>query len=431
MAQKHRILRRKTPRGTKVSSLNFLETFPMQRNQTLHSVFCAFVLVLLALPATLCHAAAQAPAKAPPDVVIFTNGDQLTGSFVREVGGTVTFHSDIVGDVTVPWSKIKELRTGSSMAVINKGVILKHGHIPAKLPIGALSVTNGMITVHPANATMIQSIPVANAQYIVDEPTLNKQILGRPGFFQAWNGAATAGLTLVQATQDQYAFAASVGLVRVVPTVSWLDPRNRTSVNYAQSYGKITEPSYTAADGTFVPSTYTKSSLFHADAERDEYVSPRFYYLGTVSFDHNYSQSLDLQQIYGGGIGYTVIKTPVQELDVKAVVQYERQAFFNVVPPSPTSKDLIASTFGGSYIRHITKGIVFTQDALYLPAWNDMHAYSLSETDTLALPAYKHFGFSFGTLDTYLNDVPLTFPNTKRNSFQFTTGVTYTLKSSY
>lgn len=403
----------------------------MQRNPALRPVLCALVLVLLALPVTLCRAAAAAPDKAPPDVVIFTNGDQLTGTFVREVGGTVIFHSDIVGDVSVPWAKIKELRTIGAMAVINKGVVLKHGHIPARLPVGALSVSSGMITIHPASATMIQPIPVANAQYIVDKATLNKQMLGHPGFFQAWNGAATAGLTLVQATQNQYSFAASVGLVRVVPTVSWLDPRNRTSVNYAQSYGKITEPAYTAADGTFFPSTYTKSAIFHADAERDEYVSPRFYYLGTLSFDHNYSQSLDLQQIYGGGMGYTVIKTPIQELDVKAVVQYERQAFFNVTPPSPANLNLIASTFGASYIRHITKGVVFTQDALYIPAWNNLHAYSFTEADTLALPAYKHFSFSLGTLDTYLNNVPLTYPNTKRNSFQFTTGVTYTFKSAY
>jgi hypothetical protein len=61
-----------------------------------------------------------------------------------------------------------------------------------------------------------------------------------------------------------------------------------------------------------VPSTSTKSSILHVGAERDQYVSSRAYYLGMVSFDHNYSQSLDLQQIYGGGVGYTAMKSPVQ-----------------------------------------------------------------------------------------------------------------------
>ena len=233
----------------------------------------------------------------------------------------------------------------------------------------------------------------------------------------------------MQATQNQYSFNASVGLQRVVPTVSWLDPRNRTTVDYAQSYGKITEPAYTDANGNFVPSNYTKSSLFHADAERDQYVSPRFYFLGQVAFDHNYSQSLDLQQIYGGGLGFTVIKSPKQELDVKATAQYERQAFFNTA--TDNNQNLIASTFGGYYTLHLPKSIVFNQQLLYIPAWNNTHAYSFAETDALTFPAYKNFGFTLGTLDTYLNDVPITYPPTKRNSFQFTAGVTYTIKSSY
>jgi hypothetical protein len=36
-----------------------------------------------------------------------------------------------------------------------------------------------------------------------------------------------------------------------------------------------------------------------------------------------------------------------------------------------------------------------------------------------------------GTLDTYLNDAPVTEPPTQRNSFQFTLGVTYGIKSKY
>ena len=63
------------------------------------------------------------PAKAPPDVIVFTNGDQLSGTFVREIGGTVTFHSDIVGDINIDWDKIKELRTQTKLAVLNKSII--------------------------------------------------------------------------------------------------------------------------------------------------------------------------------------------------------------------------------------------------------------------------------------------------------------------
>ncbi|MGB7190839.1 MAG: DUF481 domain-containing protein [Acidobacteriaceae bacterium] len=376
-------------------------------------------------------AAAQAQPAGSPDLLVLANGDRLSGTFVRVGAGDLTFHDDILGDITVPLSKVRELHTATKVAVLNKGFSSRRGQLPANVPEGSVAIANGMITVQPGNNATIPAIPLANAQYIVDDATLRKQVFGHPSFTEGWNGGATVGLTAVRATQNQFSFAGSLALVRVVPTVSWLDPRNRTTLDYAQSYGKITEPSYTAADGTLVPSTSTKSSILHVGAERDQYVSSRAYYLGTVSFDHNYGQSLSLQQIYGGGLGYTVLKTPVQELDVKAVVQYERQSFSNTLPPTPSSQNLIASTFGVAYLRNITKGILFTQQLLYIPAWNNLHAYSFNESDTLSLPVYKNFSFSLGTLDTYLNDVPPTFPPAQRNSFQFTTGVTYNIKSSY
>ncbi|MGB7189937.1 MAG: DUF481 domain-containing protein, partial [Acidobacteriaceae bacterium] len=376
-------------------------------------------------------AAAQAQPAGAPDLLVLANGDRLSGTFVRVVGDDLTFHDDILGDITVPLAKVRELHTETKVAVLNKGVSARHGQLPANLAEGSVAIANGMITVQPGNNATIPAIPLANAQYIIDDATLRKQVFGHPSFTEGWNGGATVGLTAVRAAQNQFSFAGSLAMVRVVPTASWLDPRNRTAVDYAQSYGKITEPAYTAADGTFIPSTSTKSSILHVGAERDQYVSSRAYYLGMVSFDHNYSQSLSLQQIYGGGVGYTLIKTPVQELDLKAVVQYERQSFSNTLPPEPSSQNLIASTFGAAYLRHITKGILFTQQLLYIPAWNNMHAYSFNESNTLSLPVYKNFSFSLGTLDTYLNNIPLTFPPAQRNSFQFTTGVTYNIKSSY
>jgi hypothetical protein len=364
----------------------------------------------------------------PPDVIIFTNGDQLSGTFVREVGGTVAFHSDVVGDISVSWDKIKELRTKTKVAVLDKSVTPKRHQLPANIPQGTISVADSMITVHPDNNVMLEPIPVKNAQYIVDQTTMTKQLIGRPGFTDGWNGAATAGATIVQATQKQYTFNGAVALVRVVPTASWLNPSNRTTVTFTGSYGKITQPAY-ISEGVFYPETDTKSAIYHAGAERDEYFSPRMYVLGQTTFDHNYSQGLDLQQIYGGGIGWTVIKRPKQELDLMATVQYEKQTFINAT--DGVNQNLIGSTFGGTYVLKLPKGIIFNQQASYIPAYNNSAAYSATETDSLTFPAYKNFGFTVGTLDSYLNNPPPAVPPTKRNSFQFTFGVTYAIKSKY
>ena len=64
-------------------------------------------------------------------------------------------------------------------------------------------------------------------------------------------------------------------------------------------------------------------------------------------------------------------------------------------------------------------------------AYNNSKAYSANETNTLAFPAYKRLSFSVGTLDSYLNDPPVSLPPTKPNSLQFTMGISYAIKSKY
>lgn len=361
-----------------------------------------------------------------PDTLVLSNGDTLHGTLMQEAGGTVTFHSESLGDVTIGWDKIKSLQTSQPFAVLTPEMKKRNRRAARAMPKGAVDVANGLVTLHPETGAAIAPIPVKDAQVIVDAAVLEKQINHEPSFLQGWNGAASAGATLVTATQNSYAISGSLGLTRSVPTVTWLDTRNRTSTNFAGSFGKITQPAYTSA-GVVTPAISTKSSILHLDAERDEYFSPRVYALGTTAFDHNFGQDLNLQQIYGGGIGWTVLKTPKQEADLKATVQYEKQSF---ITGTPSSLNLIGSTFAANYLLKL-KLVTWTQTVGFIPAYNNARAYSATETNTLAFPAYKNLSFSVGTLDSYLNDPPVTLPPTKRNSFQFTMGLTYAIKSKY
>ena len=386
-----------------------------------------FLLLPVGLAAfMLCASAEDKPAAKPdPDVLVLPNGDTIHGKLVSVLQGKVTFHTDALGDLSLSWDKIKELHTSESFAVLDKTVKLHGRHSAGNIPEGTVSVEEQKVTVTPANAPAQAPIPTKDTAFVLDQPTLDKNLHHQPGFLAGWNGAATAGATLVTATENQYTVSGGIGLVKSVPTVSWLNPRDRTSLDFTGSFGKITQPAYTDATGTLVPSSSIKSAIYHADAERDEYFSPRMYALVQVAFDHNFAQDLDLQQIYGGGIGWTLLKSPKQEADLKGTAQYERQQF---IQSSAGNQDLIGSTFSVGYLLH-TKLTTYTQGLSYIPAYNNLHAYSANETNTFAFPAYKNLSFSLGTIDTYLNDPPASFPPTKRNSFQFTMGLTYAIKS--
>ena len=403
------------------ASIRRLSSFVSNRNIRLILIVSSLMIGMSAAR----HARAQSGAAA--DVVVLSNGDTLHGKLVNSSDGKVMFHSDALGDISISWDKIKELHTSGSYAVLDKSTKPRSKKDAGAIPTGQLEVTNNSIAIRSEKAAPAP-IPVADAQYILDAGTLDKQLNRKPGFFTGWNGAATAGAAIVTATENQFTFSGGVGLVRVVPTVSWLTTRNRTSIDFLGSYGKITQPAYTdPATGIVVPSVVTKSALYHAGAERDQYFSPRFFALAQTAFDHNYGQDLDLQQIYGGGFGWTFLKTPKQEADLKATIQYEKQQF---ISDSSANQNLIGSTISLGYVLH-SKLMTYTQGLAFIPAFNNPHAYSANETNTLAFPAYKNFSFSVGTLDSYLNNPPDTLPPTKRNSFQFTMGVTYAIKSKY
>jgi hypothetical protein len=292
-------------------------------------------------------------------------------------------------------------------------------------------MSNQTITIHPQSGPANPPVPVKKAQYILDQAEQNKQMSHTPGIFAGWNGTATAGATVVTATQNQYTVTGAVSLIRAVPTVNWLSPRNRTSTDFSGSFGKITQPGYFSG-ATYVPVVTTKTAIYHADAERDEYFSPRFFTLAQTAFDHNFSQNLALQQIYGGGIGSTVLKTPAQEIDLKGSIQYENQQFISAASSDEAAANvnLAGSTFSANYALHL-KLFTYTQAVAYLPAYNQPAAYSATETNAFTFPAYKRLSFTLGTMDSYLNNPPVATPPTRRNSFQFTMGLTYAFKSKY
>ncbi|WP_162536633.1 DUF481 domain-containing protein [Granulicella sp. WH15] len=355
-------------------------------------------------------AKAQAAAKAP-DTLVFTNGEQITGDLESADSSGIKFKSPMVGEITVVWANIKSLDTSKSFAVIPKNVKLTRRDAVADVPQGAVAATGKDIVVTaPAGS---KNVPVADTNLLMPTPDFLKAVHSNPGILHGWAGLATGGVSLVRATQNSTTFNGAIGLVRAEPSATWLPPRSRTSLDYNQSYGTVTQPGVDEI----------KTNIFHADAERDEYFSPRLFAFGNVAFDHNFSQSLDLQQAYGGGIGITLIKSPVQQLDLRADVHYEKQEFFDTTVGQ--NENLVGSTFAETYVRHLQKGILLNEFGSVSPAWNNSNAYSAHVNASLVFPVYKGLGFNVTAIDDYLNNAPV---GTNQNSTQFNVGVTYTIK---
>ncbi len=350
----------------------------------------------------------QTAPKPEPDTLILNDGEKLIGHLVRSTGAAVRFKSDLLGEVTVDWSKIKELHAAGQYAVIPKDVKLKPKAGTLTVPEGTISEADQKIAV--TTDAGVKSVPVADTGVVIERPAFEKAMDGGPGFFHAWHGTVTAGASFVEATQNNRTFTDAIALIRTIPGEDWLARRNRTSADFSSSYGLVSQPG----------AATLKTSIYHIDAERDEYFSPKFFGFGQALFDHNYSQGLNLQQTYVGGAGYSLIAHPSESLDLKAGVSYVEQEFAGAAK----SMSLAGSVFDEKFLRKFGKGITLTQEFAVSPSWTNSKALSALGNATLSVPVIKRFNLTMGVTDNFLNDPPGAF---KKNSFQFTTGLSYVL----
>jgi hypothetical protein len=335
----------------------------------------------------------------------------------------------MAGTLTISIDKIKKLESGAQFALLRKGDRVGKVHVPE----GSVQLADGNLTLTPPANEPPAVVPAKDVNYLIDRATFDQQANHQARFLSGWGGTLTGGANVERSTTTGTTLSAGLTLVRAIPTVPWMLPRNRTTFDINESYGKLSTPVIPPPPVTTPPTPNTSvvlTNIFHADFERDQYFSPRLYALADVSFDHNYGQGLELQQVYGGGIGYTAIKNAKQELDLKADVHYERQQYIttpvngSVVTTTP-SVDLIGTTFFESYHRNLPRKVVFTETIDVLPAWNTPKDYSANLNAALSLPIFKRLSATVSAADNFLNDPAEYY---KKNSFQFITGVTYAIR---
>ena len=248
--------------------MNTVETHTNNRRRGLLNLA---VLCLVSGVLTQQAVSGWAQAKPAPDVIVFTNGDQLTGTLERGVGDSVVFKSDVVGEITVSMDKVKELRSSGSFAVLKKGEKITR---TSKVP-GTITYADKAITVTQPGGSP-QEVPTKDVAFMVDSATYTKEVTNNPSFLSGWNGAISGGITLIRSTQTGSNYNLGINLIRAIPTVPFLPARTRTTFNLLETYGKLSQPVIPPTVPA-TPDSVAKSNIFHADAEHDKYFSSRAY----------------------------------------------------------------------------------------------------------------------------------------------------------
>ncbi len=360
------------------------------------------------------------------DTITFTDGEQLAGKLISVLAGNVTFHSDVLGNVTVPLAKVKTIHSAHSFAVVEKNQHTISKAAAQKIPVGSVAFENQSVLVTPAHAEE-KSYPATQIGSLIDADSFHRELNGDSDLLYGWAGSITLGATLVASTNSAQTYTGSVVLARSIPTIAGLPPASKATLNLNGTYGLAKSDEVIIDGGVYQAPSISKTDILHGDTEYDRYVSPVIFGLVNASADHNFGNGLRLQQAYGAGIGWSPLKAPKNTFDLKAALQYQQQQFYNGLTSglgTPTI-NLISALLNESWARSFSHGVKFNESVTLTPTFNIVEAYSAVGSASFVFPIYKKFNFTISSTDNYLGDPPQGF---HRNSFQFTSGVTYVFK---
>jgi hypothetical protein len=360
------------------------------------------------------------------DTITFSDGEQLAGKLISVLGGTVTFHSEILGNVTVPLEKVKTLKTAQPFAAVEKNQHVTRKTAVEQIPVGSISLKDSAVSVSPDHAEA-KSIPSSQIASLLDAATFHREIQSESDFLYGWAGSITLGASVVEATNSAQTYTGSVALVRSIPTIAWLPPASKTTLNLSGTYGLAKNSEIFSEGEVFQAASTSKTNILHGDAEWDKYLSPVIFGLVNASADHNFGNGLQLQQAYGAGLGWSIIKQPKENFDIKAILLYQQQQFYNGVESGlgTPSVNLIGADLNESWSRTFAHNVKFNEYITLTPTFNVVRAYSAVGNANFVFPVYKKLNFTLSSTDNYLGDPPEGF---RRNSFQFTSGITYVVK---
>ncbi|MGH9479617.1 MAG: DUF481 domain-containing protein, partial [Terriglobales bacterium] len=155
--------------------------------------------------------------------------------------------------------------------------------------------------------------------------------------------------------------------------------------------------------------------IYTASLEQDQDVNKRLFGFGSTELNHNIAQGLELQQAYGGGVGWKLIASAPVQLDLRADIHWTHQRFLSAVNDS-----FLASSFTESLREAVGRKLVWTESISLTPSYTNGLAYQMSGISAWAVPIYGSLSLNFTASDSYLNNPQ---PGFLRNSLQYTTGI--------
>jgi len=320
------------------------------------------------------------------DQVVLKNGDTLTGTVILKDGAKLTLKSELLGDVSIPWTAVKSLKTDQELVVVLPGGESVKGKIS----------TNGD-TLEVAS----KSAPLAGISAIRDEAEEKKfQKMEHPNLGELWAGSFDFGLALARGNARTETLTNNFAAARVTK-------HDKISAHFDEIYGSALLNGVSSNTANAVRGGWAYN--------RD--LNPRVFLTTLNEYEHDQFQSLTLRAVFGGGAGWNAVKTKKTTLSFQGGGDYERENYTTL------TRNSAEVNFGDDLAWKASAATSVNQTFRIYPNLSDTGQYRMNFDITAVTAIKKWLGWHLTFSDRFVSD-PL--PGRLRNDVLLSTGLRLT-----
>jgi putative salt-induced outer membrane protein YdiY len=319
------------------------------------------------------------------DQITLKNGDRVTGAIVKMDGGTLTIKSALMGQVTVPWNQVSEIKSDAPL-----NVVLPSGTVQA-----TVATSDGKLQLEGKQ----QAVPFSEVTALrnADEQKAYERVL-HPGWGQLWAGTASLGFAGTSGNARTLTFTTGVNAARLTKT-------DKTSVYF----------SAIKASALVNGKNSDTAQAVRGGVGYDHNVSSRLFVNVFNDWEYDRFQNLDLRFVLGGGLGFHVVKTERSKLDLLAGIDFNHSSF-----STPLTRNSAEFFWGDEYALKLSGATSLVQSYRMFDDLTNTGTYRVNFDVGLATKLSKWLTWNVSLSDRYLNHPA---PGRKTNDFLYTTGI--------
>lgn len=281
----------------------------------------------------------------PADQVVLKNGDTITGAIVKKDGAKLTIKSEFLGEVSMPWTAVKSLKSDADLTVVLPG---------GESVLGKVNTSGDKLEVATPGAT--RSAPLADVNALRNGAEQRSfERLQHPRLLELWTGSYDMGFALARGN-------ARTGTLTNTFNASRITRKDKVTVTFNEIYAtaRLNDVSSTIASAVRGGWAYNRD------------ITPRFFVSTLNDYEHDGFQKLDLRFVAGGGFGVNAIKKEKANLSFIGGGDYERENFTNL------KRNSGEANFGDDFLYKFSSSTSITQASRFFPNLTNTGQYRMN-----------------------------------------------------